>query len=239
MRCDLGRVSSSPHTSFSSFSFVRLVCLIWNLFPEGCLASCVGLGHWHLSSPLLEEWLEAFVSFLTPHFRTHEQGYRGPPAVHQGTGRAVTQHWPGRVCHLLFTARAGRWKEVLTLNGCFTALITKGPLKWKLWPYGEEPRACDEFSWHQMWVTGMKSLKGWRLCLECVGMCACVVVRSSARTRSSTPEKPHLFVSAPSHRSLSVANVQSHLSSTKLPKTIKTQWPPVPANCKTVPKGAW
>lgn len=173
MRCDLGRVSSSPHTSISPFSFVWLVCLIWNLFQERCLASCVGLGHWHLSSPLLEDWLEVFVS--SQHWprasvatsrvtRDHQLSIRGQAELsprgiahpHTGLGGSAT-------CY--FTARVGRRKKPFTLNSCFTALITKDPLKPNLWPCGAEPWACDEFSWHQMGLTGMKSLKGWNLCL--------------------------------------------------------------------------
>lgn len=157
MRCDLGRVSSSPHTSISPFPFVWLVCLIWNLFQEGCLASCVGLGHWHLSSPLLGglAWSLCFLPALTPCLCTHSQGYTGPPAVHQGTGRPVTP-WDNThpntglggsgTCY--FTVRVGRRKKALALNSCFTALITKEPLKWNPWPYRAEPWACDEFSWH-------------------------------------------------------------------------------------------
>lgn len=110
MCCDLGRVSSSPYTSVSPFSFVWLVCLIWNLFQEGCLVSCAGLGHWHLSSPLQEDWLGAFVS--SQHWppasvptsrvtRDHQLSIRGQADL-SPHGITPSQPLPERIWHLLF-----------------------------------------------------------------------------------------------------------------------------------------
>lgn len=237
VRRDLWRVHASPCTSVSPYSFVWLVCLIWNLFEEGHCTLCVQMGHWHLSSPccsLLGDKLEVFVSSPQRPCAPPPPAVLHEPISHtSATGRSIrgtTQHpsaVSGGIWHFLLFQTHCWYMEGGTLNICFTAWIGKDASEQQLQPlewYWESVMSsagtkCGSAAW--------KALRtGICMCVYVgAGMGACVVLRSRVKPRASTPAKPPLFLSAPSHSSpaLSVANVQSHLSNVELPKIIKTQ----------------
>lgn len=205
-----------PCISVSPFSFVWLVYLIWNLFQEGCFTSCAGMGHWHLSSPLLEDSLEIFVS--SHHWPSASISTSSVTRDHQLSIRRQADLSLGGIMCRPNTVLGGLWHFVL-FHGqdweleegpCFEHLLHSSDhyrcFKMKaltLWSRAVSlwwiQLALNVGHWHEK----PQGLEFVYVCVR-VGMCACVIFRSRVRPRTSTPEKPHLFLSAPSHSSLVV-----------------------------------